>query len=241
VEAPKGNGLGGLVTAVVQPLPAPQGGVPSNVLTLAGPGSHQTPLWRSQPGFANEVAAPGSPMPGGLASLSHHQPHFGALPASSSSAAMAGGRVTFDWRQVQLRQDQGDWKLMAGGLVLGNFGGNGEDARQALSIIRYYRFCELWHMSDQPSTCYYLANVQAPRGLMFGLQGESFVPDQVTLQQTGDSYDLVEGKRVLLHAGEQQEQAKKLLEAIKNSKCDRLCKLGEAGKEARMTFLVRSH
>ena len=115
-----------------------------------------------------------------------------------------------------------------------------QDARLALSSIRHYRFTERLHAGgEQHPLNYYLANSQSPRGLMFGLQGESFQPEQVAVKQAEGSYTLVSGERVLMNFGERQEEAKNLLEAIQRNKFDRLCKLGDPEKEV-MTFLVRS-
>jgi hypothetical protein len=156
---------------------------------------------------------------------------------SHSAPAECPGRMAFDWRQVQMRQDQGEWKLMAGTTVLENFGGNVQDARMALSALRHYRFTERWRTDRPGGFDYYLANGQSPRGLMFGLTGDSFAPDKVELQQEAGEYALVDGPRVLLRFGAKAEEAHKALEAIQRGKFDRVCKLGEPGKEPMTLFL----
>ena len=50
--------------------------------------------------------------------------------------------MAFDWRQVQLRKEDGGWKLAAGSCVLADFGTDEHAARQGLSAMQYYRFTE---------------------------------------------------------------------------------------------------
>jgi hypothetical protein len=175
----------------------------------------------AQPGAGGKDGWRGSPQRGGL-----------------SPAPVDTGRMAFDWRQVQMRQDQGEWKLMAGQTELENFGVNVQDARMALSAVRYYRFTERWRASGERPADYYLANGQSPRGMLFGLRGEAFEPDKVEVKEEQGGCSLVQGRRVLLRLGD-REEAGRLLEAVQRNKFDRVCKLGDPGREA-MTVFVRS-
>jgi hypothetical protein len=166
------------------------------------------------------------------------QPHFG--PRAQPGAAPTAERVPFDWRQVQLRQENADWKLKAGNLVLANFGPNDHDARLALSAVRHYRFTEQWRLGGAGQQfSYFLANGQAPRGVPLGMPAESFRPQDLTVQPIGARYALVSDGRILARLGDRPEQAQQVLEVIKRNHCDRLCRLGGDGAEG-MTFLVRS-
>jgi hypothetical protein len=210
-------------TPHVQKGPAPAGsleGVVSGVLPpLAQPAGGQKTLWREQP-------------------------HFGPHPGPGQAAY--GDRMPFDWRQAQLRVDGGEWKLMVGKVVLARFGSNAVLARQALSALRYYRFTEQWRASGEAGAdgeaggAFYLANLQAPRGMMFGLQAAELDPQKVEVKQADGGYAVVAGKQVLMRFGSNKEEAHKLAETIRHDKLDRVCKLGDPGKEA-MTLLVRSH
>jgi hypothetical protein len=168
----------------------------------------------------------------------HNPPHFG--PRQPASIASASDRLAFDWRQVQIRLDGTEWKLVAGATVLGSFGSNALDARLALSAIRYYRFTEQRHAGDDSTGVpYYLGNSQSPRNVMIGVFAEPFQPDHVEARQTDGGWALVDGQRVLMQFGSRQAEAEYLVKAIKREKYDQLCKLGPLGSEA-MTFLVRS-
>ena len=218
IEMPAANGgLAGLVAPVVPPLPAGQGALPPGTAP-AEPAiaSRQSTFWREQP-------------------------HFGRTNLVSTPLSQSGAeRVAFDWRQVQMRQDMGAWKLMAGSVELGNFGASVQDARMALAAMRYYRFTERLHAGDaQHPFSYYLPNAQAPHGLMMGLAAETFEPEKLSVEKAADGYALTAGKQVLVRLGDRADEARDLLEVIKRNKLDRLCKVGEPGKAA-MTFLVRS-
>ncbi|MFO0846292.1 MAG: hypothetical protein U0797_28610 [Gemmataceae bacterium] len=161
-------------------------------------------------------------------------------PANQAAAEAEAGRVPFDWRRASLVQEQGEWRIKSGGLVLANFGPSAHDARTALSALRHYRFTEQVRLGgDTPYLTYFLAGGAAPRGVPLGVRAEEFKPDQLELKQVVTGYALCQGPRVVLQLRESQGDGKKLLESIQRNRCDRVCRIGEPGKEA-MTFLVRS-
>jgi hypothetical protein len=200
----------------------------------------QTGLLRPGEGPAN----PGNQQPGGWRAPPHfgHETHTaGVAGLSGQGAAQGVQRIPFDWRQVQLRQDNLEWKLQAGSLVLANFGRNDHDARLALSAIRHYRFTEQWRMEGQQSGFnWFTANTQAPLGLMFGLNARALQPDQLAVRQVAGRYALCQNDQVVVPLGERQEQAKALLDAIQRNKFDRLCQLGNAEAGEGVAFLVKS-
>jgi hypothetical protein len=160
--------------------------------------------------------------------------------ADQTPLTVEGGRVPFDWRRASLVQEQGEWRIKAGGLVLANFGPSVQDARLALSALRHYRFTEQVRLGgDSPYLTYFLANSAAPRGAPMGVRAEEFKPDKLELKQVETGFALCQGPRVVLRLRDSQDDGKKLLETIQRTKCDRVCRIGEPGKEA-MTFLVRS-
>jgi hypothetical protein len=169
----------------------------------------------------------------------HAQAPFarGAAPAGLEGLAE---RVPFDWRQVQLRPENGAWKLTAGGVVLANFGKNEADARTALLAVHHYHFTEQYRIGrPEPRCSWFLSNGQAPRGLMLGMPGVSFQPEGLTVQQLGQRWGVCAGDQVLMLVGERPEEARQVLAAIQQNHFDRLCRLGAFDGEG-MTFFVRS-
>jgi hypothetical protein len=193
-------------------------------------------------------------------SAAGHSPHgprlaFGRekLPDGKHSAARFGNSgpplpgweeqvecVPFNWRQVRMRQDNGVWQLAAGDYVVANFGTDDEAARQALSVLHHYHFTEHYRIGrPRPRFSFFMINGQPPLGMMFGLTGQAFQPDKLSVQKLGPTWTLCEGDRVLVMLGEKPDEARQLLELIRQHKFDRLCHVGSA-QDGGMTFLVRS-
>jgi hypothetical protein len=149
-------------------------------------------------------------------------------------------RLAFDYRQVQLRRDQNDWKLVFGGYVFANFGADQFTAQQALSLFQYYRFTEQFLIGRPvPTFTYFLVAGQAPRGLKFGVPAESFLPESVVVRQVGTQWMVCEGERPLVNFADQQEDARQLALAIQRYRFDHLCRLG-SGPGRSLTFLLRA-
>jgi hypothetical protein len=149
-------------------------------------------------------------------------------------------RVPFDWRLVQLVPAADGWRLQAGSYVLANFGGDERSARQALQAVQFYRFTE-HHLVGYPQTqfSYFLVGGQAPYGVPFGVQGESFLADQLRVQQDNGRFVLTSGDRPLVVLGQREDEARQLLQIIRRHKFDRLCQIGQQPGHC-LTFFTRS-
>ncbi len=201
-----GPKLDGLVTPALQPLATPGHG-----LAHANERDEQGAAWRGEP-------------------------HFGHSLGGAQKVGASAERTPFDWRRVDLRQENGDWKLASGSVVLASFGTNQHEARLALSAVRHYRFTEQWHLG---SFSYYLTNGQAPRGVMLGAAAQTFQPDALAVKQVKGRYALCAGEQLVAQFGSTPDEARQLLEVIKRNRFDRLCRLGEAPGQG-MTYFVRS-
>jgi hypothetical protein len=149
-------------------------------------------------------------------------------------------RVPFDWRQVRVRRENGEWQLNLGGHTLARFGDHERDAYLALTAIQHYRFTEQALVGKPtPRFSYFLVNGQAPRGLMHGVDSVPFRPERLVVQPVGRDYVLTEDGRQLLNLGDRSEDARATLQAIHRLKCDRLCRIG-APQSGGMTFFVRT-
>lgn len=157
-----------------------------------------------------------------------------------SSTTLNPDRTPFDFRQVQVLQDKGGWKLAAGSCVLADFGTDEHAARQGLSAMQYYRFTEQCQVGDASNRfTYFLVGGQAPRGTIFGMDGQPFQPDRLEVRQVGAKWAVCAGDQTLVAMGDKPEGAKEVLNLIRRQRCDRLCRLGTEGGKG-MTFLVRS-
>jgi hypothetical protein len=224
---------------------------PTNHRPDAQANGPQSPAGNGAPGtFVTAALPPLQPPPSahhgydGLGERARHdairsQAPFARAQSPAGFEALAE-RVPFDWRQVQLRADNGVWKLTAGGVVLANFGKNEGDARTALAAVHHYRFTEQYRLGKpEPRFSWFLSGGQAPQGLMLGVPGLSFQADALKVQQVGQRWGVLAGDQVLLLLGEKQEEARQVLAAIQQNRFDRLCRLGAFDGDG-MTFFVRS-
>jgi hypothetical protein len=138
-----------------------------------------------------------------------------------------------------MRQEQGEWKVTMGNTMLANLGSNANEARMAMSALRYYRFTEQRRIREPVPLSYCLAGPQSPHTTLFGMQGDSFFPEKLKVEQTLDGYALVNGTHILLRFGAKQEEAQKVLEVIQQNKLDQLSCVGDPGREP-MLFFVRT-
>jgi hypothetical protein len=180
-----------------------------------------------------------------------HQPfssnvreYGGDGPGAVPGTRPAGGidqtdRIPFDWRRVDIRLEHNAWRLASGSFELANFGPDQDAARQALDVIRYYRFTEQ-HLIGRPQRhfSYFLVNGLAPRGLPFGVSGVSFEPLALQVHQVDGKWGLCMGQTPVIVLGEQKEEASDLLEVIRRQRFDLVCTIGRP--EVGFTFLVRT-
>ncbi len=175
---------------------------PVMMVFFAEPGASSVAAQAMQP-HAPETAAPVMPAvdpmsPAGRLLAQHPEVLGGPVVAPAipplRQAAISGNilsatsanpdRTPFDYRQVQLRQDHGSWMLAAGSFVLADFGGDEHAARLGLSATQYYHFTEQNQVGTAPDRfSYLLAAGQAPRGTMFGVDGQAFQPDRLEVRQ----------------------------------------------------------
>lgn len=202
------------------------------------PGAQAGP--QQQPGQMPAVPSqPLNPTPG----IALKQP--GAVaPVSLRSLRLPGteaaDRVAIDSRQLQVRRDGGDWKLVMGNHVIAGFGPSEGDARLAQSALRYYRCTEQVFVGyPRPVFSYFLSNGQAPHGSMVGMDSTAFRPDSLAVRQLGRSYVLYDGNQVVLSFGDRAGDAQQALQAIQQHKFDHLAMVGRGDQS--MMLLYRSN
>jgi hypothetical protein len=158
----------------------------------------------------------------------------------TSTPSSDSEKISFDWRQVALRQEGAEWKLVAGRTELANLGTNVQDARTAISALRYYRFTEQHRFGGpQPYFTYFPAPGVAPRGLMLGLRGQEIQTKDLKIAQENHEYVLMQKETPVIRLRDREADAKTLLDTIQRNQYDRICRLGEPGKET-MSILIRS-
>ena len=236
---------------------APTGRAPGGLKQAAGPGS---PAEGSQPpgGLASKPVLPTyypaaavPPLKTGelpVTNLAQHQHSFlpstvpGRFPGAVETANALDERVPFDWRQVRVQRDvSGTWKLVAGGHTLANFGASERDARMAHAAVVHYRLSEEHRVGGpEPVARYFLSDGQAPLGMMPGVMNESFRPEALSVHQVGARYYLSQGSHPVLDCGTRPDEAKHLLEVVKQNHFDHLYRIGPDDQHA-LSFFVRGY
>jgi hypothetical protein len=176
---------------------------------------------------AGSAAQEGSPVKGPAGADKKH------------AAKSVPDRLVFDYRQVQVRRDDKEWKLVFGSYVFANFGDDRYAAQQALSLFQYYHFTEQILIGQPaPTFSYFLVAGQPPRGLKFGQPAEAFRPEAVVIRQLGKQWVVCENERPLA-SFEDEEDARQLAQVIQRYRFDNLCRMGN-GPGRSLTFLVRA-
>jgi hypothetical protein len=159
---------------------------------------------------------------------------------NASIAVQNPDRTPFDWRRVELRQENGAWKMAAGSCVLADFGTDEHAARLGLSAVQYYRFTEKCQVGGTAGRfTYFQTRGQPGHGTLFGVDSQAIQPDRLAVRQVDGRWAVCAGDRPLVDMGDSQDAANQVLDLIRLQKCDRLCRLGtEDGKG--MMFLVRA-
>jgi hypothetical protein len=146
-------------------------------------------------------------------------------------------RTPFDWTQVRTRQEDGQYVLAAGSLVLGRFS-NDHDARMAESVVKHYRFTEWDHVGrPQPFCAYFLCGGEAPRGQCLGIRTEPIELDKLSVTQVENRWVILSGEKPLIWFGTVPEEARVMLDVIQREQFDRLCHIGD---DRGLTFFARS-
>src|SRR5262249_17370209 len=155
-----------------------------------------------------------SPASGGLAQtlpMVQLGPQGKENPAGAAKASAKVERLPFDWRRVQTRQLGNQWVLGIGEMVFSTLGSEAE-ARQALDVVRRYRFTEWRRVGEgAESFSYFLINGQAPHGVISGVQAEPFQPDLLSVRQVENRQAVCQGAHPIIILGERVEDAQELL------------------------------
>jgi hypothetical protein len=214
---------------------APHGPAPDASAAIAG----YVPT--ALPPLAHAATQPNQP------TIAFNQGPVASLPARTTwlraappEAPGLTERVSFDWRQAQVRQEHGRWKLEAGSHVLGDFGTNQHAAAEALKAVQYYRFTEQCQVGQPTPYCtYFLVGGQAPHGIPFGVQGQRLDVDHLQVQKLGDNYALTTAGQPVMQFGPRPDEARHMYDAIKRYRFDSVCHFG-GPEETGMTFLVQA-
>lgn len=167
----------------------------------------------------------------------------GGTPSASTAAAQLNAHVMHipvDYRRVQVRRDNKEWKLYAGNYVVANFGLDEVEARKAMDVLTHYRVseqCVLGH--PQPVLSYFLSNGKAPHGILPGITNVQFEGNNLAVKPAEGGWAVYNGTNVLVPCGQNRADALEALQTLQQYKFDEMCKIGQGDQG--LTIFVRSH
>lgn len=155
-----------------------------------------------------------------------------AVALTACKAAPQHAAVDFNPDQVEARNVQGQWVVAAGSLLLGNFGDSEADARDAVRVIKHYRFDKHCAVGPpQPAMEYWLVNGQAPAGPIEGEDAIPFNPANTIVKQINGSWKIVDGDHWMLDFGSDENMARVALETLRKFGFEFMCFVGKPARK----------
>ena len=178
--------LGGAVAASAQ---APPGPLPAS-------------LGRAAPLPSAAATVPAAPTPGGATTA--------AAPPAAPEALQS-----FDSNRAEVQWTGGRWQVVAGGVVLKDFGARQEEARTALRLMRQLRLTQHGTVgAPRPVMEYWLADGRAPQGLVRDLHPLPLDPNSLRVEQVQGQWAVRDNTRVLFTFGARADEARQALAVI---------------------------
>ncbi len=135
--------------------------------------------------------------------------------------------VRFDYRNLELQQIGGSWKIVEGGHWLLDFGSNKHEAELALKTIQHYKMNSHCFVGrPHPSMDYWLVDGRAPVGSMDGEDAIEFNPEKIEVKQISGRWKIVEGDHWILDFAGERDEAEAAFRIIRKYGFSYLCFVG---------------
>jgi hypothetical protein len=132
--------------------------------------------------------------------------------------------INFNYVNTTTQNSNGKWLVVSGASSLLNFEGNQSVANLAVNIIKFYamdRMCFVGH--PVAPMMYFLSSGSSPAGAYPGEDCISLNPSDVSVQNVGGNWNVVEGNSVLINFGTEQGDANTAAAIIKKYGFTRMC------------------
>ena len=135
--------------------------------------------------------------------------------------------VRFDYRNLELQQIGGSWKIVEGGHWLLDFGSNKYEAELAMKTIQHYKMNKHCFVGrPDPSMDYWLVDGKAPVSAMAGEDAIEFDPTKIEVKQIKGRWKIVEGDHWILDFGAKYDEAEMALRIIRKYGFSYICFVG---------------
>jgi len=148
--------------------------------------------------------------------------------------------ISFDWKKLQLKHivppetNTPGWYLVDGNLWLLSFpddpdntDGPKKAAERALAIIKHYRLNQQFFFGrPQRLVSYWMSENRPPVGPFPGEEAAEIHPDKIEAKNANGRWSVMDGDKLLVDFHDEEAEAKKCAEAIKNYKFQYMCFMG---------------
>jgi hypothetical protein len=146
--------------------------------------------------------------------------------------------LSFDPQMAGLQWLDNHWQLVAGGVVLKDFGRNEREGRDAVQLIQLLRLNQVGRVgTPQPVMEYWLSDGHAPRGFVPGLQIVGIDPAGLRVEQVQGWWCLRDSSRILFNFSTHQDECQKALDVIRRHGFTEVGYLGH-GQPQMLVFLA---
>ena len=146
--------------------------------------------------------------------------------------------ISFNPSTVSIHQMNGRWKIIDGDHWLFDVGPDPATARNALKVIRHYRFHRACFVGwPNPSFSYMLAKGGSPTGAMAGENCVAFDPGTLKVGNIQGRWKIVSGRRTLFDFGQSETDARKAMAVIRRHGFSQSCFVGRP--DTGFTYLRR--
>ncbi|MCD4655165.1 hypothetical protein K8T06_14685 [bacterium] len=146
--------------------------------------------------------------------------------------------LKMDYRNIQVKNINGRWKIVEGSNWLLDFGGNLTSAIMANNIIKHYKFTSHCFVGRPDSSMeYFLSSGKAPAGSFPGEDSIGFNPSAIIVKKISNRWKIVEGSHWILDFGSSEAEALKTFGIIQKYGFNKICFVGRPNSS--MTYFRR--
>ncbi len=149
-------------------------------------------------------------------------------PLDLPGVGRVGEYRNFDPMRLDVTRRGDGWHLTAGSIDLGPVGRSEYQARQAMQVAQTFPFTEQVRIGSSNFT-FYLSHHVAPRTTPLGIRQTNFRPNLLTVKQTGDQWQVTDGK-VMVATAANAADANQSLAAIRHFGFNCVCEAGHGLK-----------
>jgi hypothetical protein len=151
------------------------------------------------------------------------------LPGNQAGQPVSDNLVTFDPQLVNLQWLDNRWQLLAGGMVLKDFGHSEREGRDAARIIQLLRLSQVGRIGTPQSVMeYWLSDGHAPQGSVPGMHVLGIDQAGLRGEQVQGSWCVRDSTRLLFNFGTHQDECQQAVNVIRRYGFTRVGYLGHS-------------